>query len=174
MMADINRNETQNVIERANQTELAFPFIPVSEQIHIHALAAPDQTAVICMGKALSYGELERLSNRAANLLNKKGIGRDVLVGVLLERTELAYVAEQSVLKAHGASERRYLSSGGGDRAPGSGLLHLHLRLHGASQGRHDRAGESCQLRTQKREICRNHALCQARAHRAGDGRVLL
>ena len=102
-MADINRNATQNVIERANQTELAFPFIPVSEQIHIHALDAPDQTAVICMGKALSYGELERLSNRAANFLIKKGIGRDVLVGVLLERTELAYVAEQSVLKAHGA-----------------------------------------------------------------------
>ena len=103
MMANTNRNEAQNVIERANQTELAFPFVPVTEQIHMHALRSPESTAVICMGKALSYGELERLTNRVANFLRKKGVGRDMLVGVLLERTELAYVAEQGVLKAHGA-----------------------------------------------------------------------
>lgn len=86
-MVSRKRNETQSVIERTNQTELLFPFVPVSEQIHAHALCSPDQTAVICMGKALSYGELERLSNRVANLLIKKGVGRDILVGVLLERT---------------------------------------------------------------------------------------
>ena len=102
-MTNIKKDEAQSVIERTNQTELSFPFVPVSEQIHAHALCSPDQTAVICMGKALSYGELECLSNRVANLLIKKGIGRDILVGVLLERTELAYVAEQGVLKAHGA-----------------------------------------------------------------------
>ena len=102
-MANTKRDETQSVIERANQTELAFSFIPVSEQIHAHALCTPDQTAVICRGKALSYGELDRLSNRVANCLIKKGVGRDILVGVLLERTESAYVAEQGVLKAHGA-----------------------------------------------------------------------
>lgn len=102
-MANTNKNEAQSVIEQANQTELAFPFVPVSEQIHAHALRSPDQIAVICRGKALSYGELECLSNRVANLLIKKGVGRDVLAGVLMERTELAYVAEQGVLKAHGA-----------------------------------------------------------------------
>ncbi len=102
-MTNIIKTETQSVMEQANQTELAFPFIPVSEQIHAHALRFPDQTAVLCMGKALSYGELDRLSNRVANLLIKKGIGRDILTGVLLERTEMAYVAEQGVLKAHGA-----------------------------------------------------------------------
>ena len=102
-MANMKRDQTQAVIERANQTELAFPFVPVSEQIHAHALCSPEQTAVICKGKTLSYGELERLSNCVANLLIKKGVGRDILVGVLLERTESAYVAEQGVLKAHGA-----------------------------------------------------------------------
>ena len=103
MMANIRGHEAQSVIERANQTQLAFPFVPVSEQIHAHALCAPDQTAVICAGRSLSYGELDQLSNRVANLLIKKGVGRDTLVGVLLDRTELAYVAEQGVLKAHGA-----------------------------------------------------------------------
>ena len=87
----------QSVIERANQTELTFPFVPVSEQIHAHAILRPDQAAVICMGKTLSYDELDRLSNRVANYLIKKGVGRDILVGVLLERTESAYVAEQGV-----------------------------------------------------------------------------
>ena len=102
-MENKERNETRSVIERANQTELAFPFVPVSEQIHAHALDTPDQAAVLCKGKVLSYGELDRLSNRVANCLIKKGVGRDVLVGVLLERSEAAYVAEQGVLKAHGA-----------------------------------------------------------------------
>ncbi len=102
-MSNNKNNEVQSVIERANQTDLDFPFVPVSEQIHTHALNSPDQTAVICMGKALSYGRLECLSNRVANLLIKKGVGRDMIVGVLLERTELAYIAEQGVLKAHGA-----------------------------------------------------------------------
>lgn len=102
-MTTIKKNETQSLIERTNQTDLVFPFIPVSEQIHAHALLSPDKTAVICMGKALSYGRLDCLSNIVANLLIKKGVGRDVLVGILLERTEFAYVAEQGVLKAHGA-----------------------------------------------------------------------
>ena len=102
-MTNIIKTKTQSVMEQANQTELAFSFIPVSEQIHAHALRFPDQTAVLCMGKALSYGELDSLSNRVANFLIKKGIGRDILTGVLLERTEMAYVAEQGVLKAHGA-----------------------------------------------------------------------
>ena len=102
-MENTTKSTAESVVERANQTELAFPFIPVSEQIHNHALRDPDKTAVISAGKALSYGEMDRLSNRVANLLIKKGVGRDMLVGVLLERTELAYVAEQGVLKAHGA-----------------------------------------------------------------------
>ena len=66
-MTNIIKTKTQSVMEQANQTELAFPFIPVSEQIHAHALRFPDQTAVLCMGKALSYGELDSLSNRVAN-----------------------------------------------------------------------------------------------------------
>ena len=102
-MASEKKKEAQSVIDRTNQTELLFPFIPVSEQIHAHALRSPDQTAVICRGKVLSYSGLECVSNRVANFLIKKGIGRDILIGVLLERTELAYVAEQGVLKAHGA-----------------------------------------------------------------------
>ena len=102
-MASEKKKEAQSVIDRTNQTELLFPFIPVSEQIHAHALRSPDQTAVICRGKVLSYSGLECVSNRVANFLIKKGIGRDILTGVLLERTELAYVAEQGVLKAHGA-----------------------------------------------------------------------
>ncbi len=102
-MENNRKNEIQSVIERANQTELNFPFVPVSEQIHAHAVRFPEQTAVICRGKALSYGEMDSLSNRVANFLIQKGVGRDRLAGVLLERTELVYVAEQGVLKAHGA-----------------------------------------------------------------------
>lgn len=95
--------------ERFNDTASSFPFVPVSLQIHRQAEAHPDQVAVIAAGRRLTYGELDRRSNILANfLLERLGRGgakacRDMIVGVALERTELAYVAEQGILKAGAA-----------------------------------------------------------------------
>lgn len=52
-MANIKSDELQSVIERANQTELSFPFVPVSEQIHalrMYAFASWDRRSLDCTG----------------------------------------------------------------------------------------------------------------------------
>lgn len=70
-------------------------------------MKAPDKIAVISAGRRMSYGELDMQSSRVANFLLQK-LARlekrqDMIIGVALERSEYAYVAEQGILKAGAA-----------------------------------------------------------------------
>lgn len=86
-----------------NQTTIRIPFVPVHEQVHLQAMAHPDQTAVICSGEKMSYIELDRLSDRIAAGLIRKTDGRNDLIAVLFEREAAAYAAEIGVMKAGAA-----------------------------------------------------------------------
>src|SRR5213076_341449 len=63
----------------------------------------PGATALVCGGERLSYGELNRRANRLAHQLRGLGVGREVLVGVCLERSLEMAVGLLGVLKAGGA-----------------------------------------------------------------------
>jgi amino acid adenylation domain-containing protein len=63
----------------------------------------PDAAAVVCDGEVLSYDELNRRANRLARWLRRRGVGRDVLVGVALRRSPRMPIALLAVLKAGGA-----------------------------------------------------------------------
>ena len=93
--------------DKFNHTESSFPFVPVSVQIHQQALKSPDKTAVISAGRRMSYGELDMQSNAVANFLRQKlshlKKTQDIIIGLVLERSEYAYVAEQGILKAGAA-----------------------------------------------------------------------
>ena len=67
------------------------------------ARLAPEATAVRFDGAGLSYGELNRRANQLAHRLIRLGVGRDVLVGVGLERGFDLVVAVLAVWKAGGA-----------------------------------------------------------------------
>ncbi|WP_303669172.1 amino acid adenylation domain-containing protein [Selenomonas ruminantium] len=93
--------------DKFNHTESIFPFVPVFVQIHQQALKTPDKIAVISAGRKMSYGELDMQSSRVANFLLQKinhlENSKDIIIGVALERSEYAYVAEQGILKAGAA-----------------------------------------------------------------------
>jgi non-ribosomal peptide synthetase component F len=93
----------EQIIEKANQTRSDFTFVPASEQIHRQAVEHPEKTAVIVSGRKISYSELDRKSNCVANMLLSRRLGENALVGVLLDRSEYAYYAEQGILKARAA-----------------------------------------------------------------------
>jgi amino acid adenylation domain-containing protein len=58
----------------------------------------------VCAGRdVLTYAELESQSNRLANYLRTVGVGRDVAVGLYLERSPAMVVAALAILKAGGA-----------------------------------------------------------------------
>ena len=68
------------------------------------AALAPDAEAVrFETGPALTYGELDRRSAALAHRLRGLGVGRDVLVGICLDRSVEMVVAVLAVLRAGGA-----------------------------------------------------------------------
>ena len=99
MMSD----EDTEQIASFNNKAVDFDFIPVHRQISEYAHLTPMKKAVICAGKTLTFYELDLLSNQLADFLNKKNVGKDVPVGVLLDRSILVYVTENGILKAGGA-----------------------------------------------------------------------
>ncbi|CQR72349.1 Surfactin synthase subunit 1 [Sporomusa ovata DSM 2662] len=63
----------------------------------------PDRMAVICNNISLTYAELNRQTNRIAQALKKRGIGREDVVAFMLPRTENLLCALFGILKAGAA-----------------------------------------------------------------------
>ena len=80
-----------------------FEFRPVTklfeEQVRLH----PDKCAAATSKEALTYSQLNEKANRIANSLIEKGVGREVIVGVVLDRCCDFYAVRQGILKAGGA-----------------------------------------------------------------------
>ena len=88
-----------------NETRADYPS---GDRILVDLLRAqsartPDAVALRFEGDDLSFRELDLRSNRLAHHLRKHGVGRDVLVGVVAERSFEMVVALHAVLKAGGA-----------------------------------------------------------------------
>ncbi|HEX8558583.1 MAG TPA: amino acid adenylation domain-containing protein [Pyrinomonadaceae bacterium] len=73
------------------------------ELFEAQAERSPEATAVACEGGRLTYRELNLRANALAHRLRARGVGPEVLVGVLMERSSEAAVAALAVLKAGGA-----------------------------------------------------------------------
>ncbi|MGH1557236.1 AMP-binding protein [Caulobacter segnis] len=88
---------------------LSFKLRPNPGEETLHARFArqaalrPEATAVVCEGQALSYGALEARSNQLAHHLRALGVGRDVVVGLCVERSLDMVVGLLGILKAGGA-----------------------------------------------------------------------
>ncbi len=73
------------------------------ELVAARAAATPEALAVVCAGEELTYGRLDRLANGLALRLRTSGVGPEVRVALLLDRSAAAVVAILGVLKAGGA-----------------------------------------------------------------------
>ena len=69
----------------------------------ITAESCPDATAVLQADRTLTYRQLDRRSNSIARYVRKLGIGREMLVGILLDRSPDMIVALLGILKAGAA-----------------------------------------------------------------------
>ncbi|HEU5232595.1 MAG TPA: non-ribosomal peptide synthetase [Terriglobales bacterium] len=84
--------------------ELAEPEAKYVHQLVSHcAMSAPDSLAAVCGNLSLTYADLDSRTNRLARLLQSKGVGPDVVVGIYLNRSIAMLVAALAVFKAGGA-----------------------------------------------------------------------
>src|ERR1051326_4676155 len=72
----------------------------VHELLEATALERPDATAVEFEGACYTYWQLHSRANQFARTLRRRGVGREVLVGVCMERSLDLVVALLGILKS--------------------------------------------------------------------------
>ena len=99
----LSEEERKELLTERNRTERALPADPVSRLFEQQVRRSPGATALVFGEERLSYDELNARANRLARYLRGVGVGREIKVGVLLERGMQMVVAVLGLLKAGGA-----------------------------------------------------------------------
>lgn len=87
-----------------NDTQTYFPTdICIQQLFETQAEQRPDAIALLLEEEQMTYRELNELSNQIAHRLLKEGVGTDVRVGVMMERSAEMIAAVLGILKAGGA-----------------------------------------------------------------------
>ncbi|HET6977262.1 MAG TPA: amino acid adenylation domain-containing protein [Pyrinomonadaceae bacterium] len=92
----------RELLEQWNDTVRAYPEQSLAQLFEEQVENAPQQVATVYEGEELSYEELNRRANQLAHRLRSLGVGPEVLVGVLLERSVEMVVGLLGILKAGG------------------------------------------------------------------------
>jgi len=96
--------EQRQVLVDWNATAANFPRDSTLQSLfEAQVEQTPDRTALVAGEERLTYRELNRRANQLAHHLRRMGVGPEVLVGVLLERSADMLVGLLGVLKAGGA-----------------------------------------------------------------------
>jgi amino acid adenylation domain-containing protein len=96
--------ETRTLEVTWNDTRAEYPReADLVSLFAAQAARVPTATAVTCEAQALTYGELDRRSNRLARALRARGVRRGDLVGIAVDRGVGMVVALLGILKAGGA-----------------------------------------------------------------------
>jgi len=75
----------------------------VHELFETQVERTPQAVALICGSEELSYRDLNRRANQLAHYLKRKGVGPELVVGLLMERSVEMVVSLLAILKAGGA-----------------------------------------------------------------------
>ena len=95
--------ERECLVRDWNHTTEQVPNVCVHELIEAQVGRTPNAVAVQFDRVRMSYAELNRRANQLARWLRSRGVGRDVRVGILLDRSIELVVAVLGVLKAGAA-----------------------------------------------------------------------
>ena len=95
--------DAEKALEKMNDTKREFKVVPVNKLFEEHVAAHPDKTAVISDGKRLTYSELNAIANRIARSLIRRGVKKDTIVALMIERSVYIPAIELGIMKAGGA-----------------------------------------------------------------------
>jgi len=100
----LNTQEKTRLLIEWNQTQRPYTRAQcIHDMFEAQAERHPDQIALIHEQQQLSYAELNARANQLAHHLRRAGVGPEVLVGIMVERSLEMVVALLGVLKAGAA-----------------------------------------------------------------------
>ena len=100
----LSKAERNVLLKEFNDTFLEYPKDrTINEIFSLQVKETPGNIAVSSSDTQLSYSGLEIASNRLANKLRKAGVGRDSIVGLMVERSVEMMVGIIGIIKAGGA-----------------------------------------------------------------------
>jgi amino acid adenylation domain-containing protein/non-ribosomal peptide synthase protein (TIGR01720 family) len=96
--------EEQQILFEWNETATDYPReLTLSELFEEQAARTPEAVALCFADTTVSYRELNERANQLAWYLQRQGVGPEVLVGILMDRSVELIVAVLGILKAGGA-----------------------------------------------------------------------
>ncbi|MCQ2121486.1 MAG: amino acid adenylation domain-containing protein [Fibrobacter sp.] len=96
--------ETLKLLDKNNETTVPYDREKtIVDQFREQAASRPEHPCVLDLKTTLTYGEVDKLSNRIAAYLNAKGIGKGDFVSVLIPRCVWMVTASLGVLKSGAA-----------------------------------------------------------------------
>ena len=100
----LTEQDQHRILREWNATDMPFDFDVCFPQLfEAQVIRTPDAIAVRFEGMELSYADLNRRANQLAHHLREQGIGPDVVVPVMLERSLEMVISLLAVMKAGGA-----------------------------------------------------------------------
>src|SRR6185369_2563573 len=96
-------SEERNQFAAWNNTTVDYVLGCVHEVIEEQTKRTPDAVAVCFAEQQLTYQELNERANQLAHYLKRRGVGAEVLVGIMMQRSVEMVVALLGILKAGGA-----------------------------------------------------------------------
>ncbi|HWS86561.1 MAG TPA: amino acid adenylation domain-containing protein [Pyrinomonadaceae bacterium] len=103
-LAVVSEQERAQLLLEWNETQAEYPAdLCIHELFEAQAARTPAAVAVVHGDRQLSFRELDERANQLAHHLRSLGVGPEVMVGILMERSAEMVVAVLGVLKAGGA-----------------------------------------------------------------------
>ena len=99
----LSASEKRDMLVNFNQTAAALPARNVIELFEAQAQATPENIALMCGSRKLSYRELNEQADQLARYLRQHGVNTEKIVGVCLDRSPELIVGILAILKAGGA-----------------------------------------------------------------------
>jgi amino acid adenylation domain-containing protein len=95
--------ERSRLLQTWNATAAAYPDRCIHELVEAQVERTPDAPALVYEEREVGYADLNQRANRLAHYLRKLGVGPEVPVGILADRSVEMVVGLLGILKAGGA-----------------------------------------------------------------------
>ncbi|WP_411704655.1 non-ribosomal peptide synthetase, partial [Edaphovirga cremea] len=99
----LSEQERHQLLRQWNETEEACPQLTLPELFERQVERTPERIAVEFGEEQINYQQLNRRANKLAHYLRKLGVGPDVVVSIMMERSVETILSVLGVLKAGGA-----------------------------------------------------------------------